>query len=79
MRRTSQSMYQSSMKMPASKIIDGSALAKSAYPNNVTMPNRSSVRKVEGQDFQRGAKTAGRGNFEQTVTNLKNRPTQKVL
>ena len=45
MRNTSKSMYQSSLKMPSSKLIDGSALAKSSMPAN-TMGNKSGIKKV---------------------------------
>ena len=78
MRNTSKSMYQSSLKVPSSKLIDGSVLMKSAAPAN-TMANRSSVKKVEGQDMFRSTKGIGKPNFEQTISNLKNRPNQKVL
>ena len=54
--KTSQSMYQS--KGPASKVFDGSALAKSTLPGN-----KSALRKVEGQDLIKSNKTMGRGNF----------------
>lgn len=37
--------------------------------------NRSSVRKVEGQDFGKTAKSS----FEQNVQNLRSKPNQKVL
>ena len=74
MRNTSKSMYQSSLKVPSSKLIDGPVLMKSA-----AMANRSSVKKVEGQDMFTSTKGIGKQNFEQTISNLKNRPNHKVL
>lgn len=88
MRKTTQSMYQSNLKVPVttSKVFDGSNLFKSS--GNINQEGRPStanksayhqpIRKVEGQDLGRSQKFPKK-NFEQTVNNLKNKPTQKVL
>lgn len=86
MRKTTQSMYQSRVPT-SSKIIDGSNLFNNRSNVNGSQGNfggsskiqNSSIKKIEGQDMGRSGMKTVKTNFEQTVTNLKNKPTQKVL
>ena len=84
-RKTTQSMYQS--KMPTStKLINASNIFNNSskfnhshLPTNTKMHNNSSIRKVEGQDMgQSGFKTT-KTNFQQTFSNLKNKPTPRII
>jgi len=81
MRKTSQSMYQSTLKVPmtASKLIDGSSLFKSsgAIPRTNFIYIAGSAKKIEGRDLIQSTK--GKKSFEQTVNHLKNKPNQKVV
>ena len=60
-------------KLVGNNLGDGLA-GKSMLSNKSVMPNKS-MRKVEGHDLGRSAKSG----FEQTVQSLKTRPNQKVI
>lgn len=65
MRKTSQSMYQSNLKVPvtASKVFDGSNLYKSTTAIGGKLYNNSGPpKKVEGQDLSRSG-NMGKRNF----------------
>lgn len=76
-------MYQSNLKVPvtASKVFEGTSsnmYKSSSAISGPTVSHLGPTRKVEGQDLSRSGPVVKK-NFEQTISNLKSRPTQKVL